>query len=285
MDALRRAQNRDGGWGYFPGKQSWLEPTLYAALVLRGETASEKAWGLVSRWQQPDGSWRPSAEVQIAHASTALCVTMAAVRGEFGTPLHRGVDWLLNTEGIESNLTTRSIRAVGNWFGLVKDKRDMSLKGWPWKPETSSWVEPTAHALVALKKCSAKVPSHELRERVNLGEEMILGVRCVDGGWNYGNRTARGQDLRSYPETTGIALVGLQGRTDLGSSLDLAGRMLNGDASPMARAWLGVALRLHGVPVAPPAEAAPQPDILITALEALGAPEGNYHLLKAEAVA
>jgi hypothetical protein len=111
---------------------------------------------------------------------------------------------------------------------------------------------------------------------------MLLNVRCVDGGWNYGNRTARGDELRSYPETTGIALVGLQGRPELGKTLDLAGGMLRETASPMARAWLTIALRVNGIFVAAP-DTQVTPDVLITALEALGAPDGNHSLLKVAA--
>mgnify|MGYP003352936601 CR=1 FL=1 len=40
LEALRAAQNPDGGWGYFPGKESWLEPTAYAAMALHGDAAS-----------------------------------------------------------------------------------------------------------------------------------------------------------------------------------------------------------------------------------------------------
>ena len=36
LEFLRATQNPDGGWGYFPGKQSWLEPTAYAMLALHG---------------------------------------------------------------------------------------------------------------------------------------------------------------------------------------------------------------------------------------------------------
>src|ERR1041385_6757383 len=41
--ALRRTQNPDGGWAYFSGKQSWLEPTFYAALALHGDPAADRA--------------------------------------------------------------------------------------------------------------------------------------------------------------------------------------------------------------------------------------------------
>src|SRR5579862_6533994 len=63
LDALRRAQNPDGGWGYFPGKTSWLEPTAYAAMALHGEPAADRAAKLLASWQTAEGGWRPCAAV------------------------------------------------------------------------------------------------------------------------------------------------------------------------------------------------------------------------------
>ena len=43
-------QNGDGGWGYFAGKRSWLEPTVYALLALHGRQKSaewQKGWNLL----------------------------------------------------------------------------------------------------------------------------------------------------------------------------------------------------------------------------------------------
>jgi hypothetical protein len=294
VDHLRRAQNPDGGWGYFPGKQSWLEPTFYAALVLHGDPAADRAWALLSSWQQDQGSWRPAAQVAVSHAGTALCVTMATVRGEYGEPFDKGVAWLLDTEGVESTVKSRVMARIGAIFG-VKPDRDLHLTGWPWKPDTASWVEPTAHALVALKKAALKKAAlkkaawKNLLARLHMGEAQLLSVRCNGGGWNYGSPAARGQDLRPYPETTALALLGLQGRSGLGPSLGLAARMLSQTASPLARAWLTIALRVNGAAAnAPAASSAPgraPEDVLITALEALSAPEGNHFLLQTGAVA
>jgi hypothetical protein len=280
---LRQAQNPDGGWSYFPGKKtSWLEPTLYSALALHGDPAADRAWALLSTWQQSDGSWRPSADVDIAHSSTALCVTMATLRGEFGAPFHRGVDFLLGSVGQEHNFWKRNFARWG-WFD---PERNLDLEGWPWKPETSSWVEPTAHALVALKHAAPHISDHALAQRVKLGEALLLDVRCRDGGWNYGNRTdGRHSELPSYPETTALALLGLQGRSDIGASVDLAVQQLREGVSPMAAAWLNIVLRLHGKTLGAPADREPSSDVLITALEALGAPEGNHRFLKTGASA
>jgi hypothetical protein len=281
LDTLRRAQNADGGWSYFPGKQSWLEPTFYAALALHGDPAADRAWALLRSWQASDGSWRPAAEVQIASWGTALCVTLAQIRGDLGDPFRKGVTNLVQASGAESSLLNRARARMG----VLEAERDVSLKAWPWKPGTSSWVEPTAHALVALKKASAQVPSDDLRGRVRMGQAQLLNVRCSDGGWNYGSPSALRVELPAYPETTGVALVGLQGHPDLGKSLDLAAQWLGETASPLAKAWLTIALRLHGAPVPDGDRAGASADQMILALEALAAPEGNHMLLRTEAVA
>ncbi len=273
LDALRRSQNPDGGWPYFAGKQSWLEPTVYAALALDGEPAADRAWKLLKSWQMRSGAVRPAADVQVESWATALCVTLSAARGEFGEPFERAVQWLLKTQGEDSNLLTRAASAAG----LFKPDRNPHNHGWPWKPGTSSWVEPTAHALVALKLASAKLPDKkEVAERIRTGQAALFDLRASDGGWNYGNRTVWGVDLPSYPETTALALIGLQssGATDV---LEAARKINIERVSPLARAWLAIALRLYGVETPAPA-ARPTPDLLLTAVEALGC--ANYRYFK-----
>jgi hypothetical protein len=279
LAVLRSTQNSDGGWGYFAGKSSWLEPTAYAALALAGETAADRAWKLLSSWQMPDGSWKPAAGVQVSSWGTSLCATIAMVRNEWGQPLENGVKWLVGSSGAESNW----LNVAAARLRMVKQERDVSLKCWPWKPGNSGWVEPTVHALVALKQASAKLSSSELRSRVQMGEAQLMDVRSRDGGWNYGSPAALGVDLPSYPETTGLALVALQSRNDLsndlGRAFDLARRQMGETPSPMARAWLTIAMRLHGVK---PEELKgdPQSDLMITGIEALAAPEGNYRSMQ-----
>ena len=275
LDALRRAQNPDGGWGYFPGKSSWLEPTAYAALALHGEPAGDRAWALLSSWQSSDGSWRPCSSVNVASWGTSLCVTIAIARKQWGAPLQKGVEWLLGSSGVESRMVNR----IAARIGLLKSERDIGLKAWPWKPETSGWVEPTVHSLVALKQASPRMSSSELRERVRMGEEQLINVRSRDGGWNYGSPAALGVDLPSYPETTALALVGLQEQRGLGSAFDLAARQLQDTPSPLARAWLTIALRLHGMKPQEPAGELTG-DLMITAVEALAAADGNYALMR-----
>jgi hypothetical protein len=281
LDILRRSQNPDGGWSFYSGKQSWLEPTFYGALVLQGDPAADRAWALLKSWQASDGSWPPTAGAAISGWGTALCLTLAHVRGDLGEPYEKGVDFLLKIAGTESELWRQAMAKVG----LIDPGRNLSLKGWPWKEGTSSWVEPTAHALIALKKASAHVSNPVLRDRIRSGEELLLDVRCKDGGWNYGSPWTLGEDQRSYPETTALALLGLQGRAEASTSVDLAKSWMRDTQSSLARAWIAVALRLHGVAI-PDALSQPQglgsPDLMVVALEALGSAEGNFGLLKTE---
>jgi len=275
LNALRNNQNSDGGWGYFPGKASWLEPTAYAALALAGDPAADRAWKLLSSWQLPDGSWQPAAEVGVSSWGTSLCASIAMARNEWGQPLRSGVNWLVGSAGMESNW----INIIAGRLRLVKQERDISLKAWPWKPGNSGWVEPTVHALVALKQASAQLARRELRDRVQMGEAQLMDVRSRDGGWNYGSPAALGVDLPSYPETTALALVALQGRNDLGKAFDLAARQIRETPSPLARAWLTIAMRLHGIK--PPALVGDPPaDLMITALEALADPAGHHKVMQ-----
>jgi hypothetical protein len=278
---LRASQNADGGWGYFPCRESWLEPTAYAMLALHGDAACDdrvgRAWRLVRSWQSADGGWRPSGTIPDSTWSTALAVTLCTVHGESGSAFERGVDWLLASAGAESSMVRRIFRAVG----LGAAERDISLKGWPWRTGTSAWVEPTAHTLVALKKAWAARGSSELSRRVDMGERMLLDIRCPDGGWNYGSPRALGIDLPSYPETTALALLGLQGRVSV-DELDRARAGTAESPSRLARAWLNVAAGIFGVP-SETADEPIGPDVLLAAVEALGAPDGNYALLKTEA--
>jgi hypothetical protein len=284
LDFLRKSQNPDGGWGYFPGKGSWLEPTAYAMLALHGTPGSgsslEKAWELVRSWQTADGSSRPSGEVNGGTWVTAHTVTLASVRGVYDDPVRRSVEWMLDVVGAEHKLTFRAAQ----FFHLLQTKLDVSHQGWPWRQGNASWIEPTVHTLVALKKVAAKYQSSALEGRVRDGEALILSRRCSDGGWNCGNPNVLNLDLPSYPETTALALVGLQGRNaqELAGPLEVARRNRAETKSSLAKAWLTIALRCHGENPSAHADngRSLKGDVMLAALETLAHPNGNHALLR-----
>lgn len=261
---LRKTQNSDGGWGYFRGKQSWLEPTVYAALALaRDPTCSravESAWSLVRSWQNADGGWRPTGAVTGSTWCTALAITLADVLGEHGGAVDRGAQWLLTSAGAESSKLNRVLQ----FLGVSAFEREVRFPGWPWRPGTSAWVEPTTHALIALRKLARHGPSRPLADRIHAGERMLLSVRCKDGGWNYGSPRALGVELPSYAETTALALLGLQEHAP-SDALEHARGLMERDLSPLAKAWLRIALNQ------PSPAGDTRDDLLLCALEAMDA--------------
>jgi hypothetical protein len=282
LEFLRKTQHPDGGWGYFPGKGSWFEPTAYAMLALHGRRESEgdldRAWKLLRSWQLADGSFRPSGQVQDGTWVTALAVTLANVRGVDDPSVRRSIDWLLADVGAEHDLSMRA----ASFFHLIQTKLNVSHEGWPWRAGNASWIEPTAHTLVALKKVSSQYRTAEVDHRVREGEKLVLSRRCSDGGWNCGNPNVFNFDLPSYPETTGLALLGLQGRSEqeLAGALDVARRFRAETKSSLAKAWLQIALRCHGRELETPVDNPwASSDIMLAAVQALGHPEGNYRLL------
>ncbi|HEY3741331.1 MAG TPA: prenyltransferase/squalene oxidase repeat-containing protein [Bryobacteraceae bacterium] len=282
---LLQTQNSDGGWGYFPGKQSWLEPTTYAMLALHGSTGSEAAWNkaldLVGSWQTPDGGFRPTAAVSTPNWTTAFGVTVSSIGGRNGSA-QRGVDYLLQIHGIEGD--DRMAKIVSKLLPQVALDRDPSLLAWPWQPNAVSWIEPTAHAVIALRlAAAAKIVRPTLAQRVDLGQRMILSLRCQDGGWNYGSRSALNVALPSYSETTAIAMLGLAGRpeSEIKAPLDYARKLAATPQAPLASAWLRVSLALHGISnEQDPNQTVSEYDILLAAVEALGAEGGNAQLLQ-----
>jgi len=287
LEFLRASQNPDGGWSYFPGKGSWLEPTTYAMLALHGtglrpetEAMLDRAWKLVRSWQLADGSFRPGGEVGDGTWVTALAVTLASVRGVNDASVRASVDWLLRVVGAEHNVYTR----VGSFFHLIKANLDVSHEGWPWREGNASWIEPTVHTLIALKKVAGVYRTSEVEHRVLDGENLILSRRCSDGGWNYGTPNVLYFDLPSYPETTALALLGLDERNEreYAGALDLGRRFRAETKSSLGKAWLQIALRCHGKDVAAPAESVwASADVMLASLEALGHPDGNYKLFGA----
>ncbi len=283
LDFLIESPHPDGGWGYFPRKEAWLEPSALAMLALHGvpeaSPAVERAWNRIASWQLDDGSWRPGAGVAGPGTwVTSLAVQLCAVRGCFDRRFERGVGWLLASSGNESNWLARAVAAV-RWG---EPENDLSHHGWPWLSGTSSWVEPTAHAIVALRLSAPHYRAPALAERVRDAEQLLLTRRCRDGGWNYGSRRAVGVDLPSYPETTALALIGLQASGEAQRDADLARarELLNGTRSRLARGWLAIALQVHGQPVAAPEDALTSNDVMLAALEALAHPAANHALFR-----
>jgi hypothetical protein len=204
--ALVSGRNADGGWGYYPGKASRLEPTCWALLSLGSGAESRQLREPAAAWlvacQRPAG-WlveRPEWPVNIAFNGLAA-FTLLHHRDMAGEDWRRRLlTFLLASKGIAV--------AAADTTG-----QDNSLQGWSWTDATFSWVEPTCWGLLALKKARAsgfvEAASHA---RITEAERLLIDRTCRPGGWNFGNASVLGQDLRPYVPTTALGLLAMQDR-------------------------------------------------------------------------
>ncbi len=266
---LERCQNPDGGWGYFETKRSQVEPTAYALKALGpAHPAWAKGVAFIEGCQEKDGGFRPAPSVPGSTWVSALAIPILAAAKTDPKALERAGNWLLETEGADGNFAQRLFHMLGK---NVVDQ-DPKLRGWPWRPGNNSWVEPTAHSLVALNYLTGLVSDAGLRYRREIAVKMLADRRCADQGWNYGNKRVLGETLPSYPETTGIALVGLAA-AKAEAPLEAARKIYAQAKGAYARAWLAIGLRLHGVAVDYQPGEAPHPsgNLALNALEILAA--------------
>ena len=195
--ALLEARNPDGGWPYFAGKASRLEPTAWALLALHavGDPAARHPF---SDWPRRGLWWldKSSGEVNVAFNALAG-VALSAL----GAPRELTRDLVEALIGFEGETTG---------YG-PEDKQNNSLQGWSWIEGTFSWLEPTAWALIALKRLDR---ARGIR-RIEVGEQLIVDRACFDGGWNYGNAWALDKQLPGHVPTTAIGLLALRDRADL----------------------------------------------------------------------
>jgi hypothetical protein len=122
------------------------------------------------------------------------------------------------------------------------------LKGWPWRAHATGFVEPTAYALLALKKLRPHADTRA-EARIQEAEAMLYDRMCPDGGWNYGNSVVLGADLPPYADVTALTLIALQdyrGSEPNVVALAALRRMLAEVDSSLALAWAILCLTLYG---------------------------------------
>lgn len=194
-------------WGYQPGLVRAAEPTALASLAIlaaeRGNPPAEAPFEAVqsARWlaaqQQPDGSLGVTEARSSPGWPTPLAVLLWENLDGFLGPRRLAQEWLLRQAGLTA--PARRDGAIGH---------DPSLVGWAWVAGTHSWLEPTATAVLALRKAGRR--DHV---RVRQGIDLIRNRAVAGGGWNYGNSAVFGRALRAQPAPTGLALLALAGRS------------------------------------------------------------------------
>ena len=255
---LLKAQNKDGGWGFFADSDSRVEATSWALLALR-ESSSEdreeirRGLHFLRSTQLADGSW-PAAQGQqhgswvTALACWALGSTVISTT-ESQRSLSQGLAWLSNERPADSRAWWRFLRR------LVADKdvvaQNDAYYGWSWTPDTASWVEPTSYALLVLRRFAARGASNAFRDRLRVAESMLLDRMCPGGGWNCGNPMVYGAPGEAQIGPTVWALLALRQmpeREEIRRSLEWLENSWQSVSSPVSLALAQICLRSYGRP-------------------------------------
>jgi hypothetical protein len=181
------------GWSYRSGEPSRVEPTSYALLALAaaGATAPSEAVAWLLEAQNADGSWGGPTTADAPWVSAPAVLALSRLRIAPEARL-RGIKWLLEARS-ESPPRAEGVPT------------DTHLVGWPWTRGSFGWVEPTCHALIALRAAGL--------QHVRIGEAIrfLLDRRCDGGGWNYGVTRILGAPVSPFPQTTALAVSALAG--------------------------------------------------------------------------
>jgi hypothetical protein len=187
----------------------------------------------------PEPSW----------ASALAVLALVRLDGD-GARALAGARWLVAQEGRRASWLARLVETCRSERVIDQDP---NLRGWPWTTGASSWLEPTAYALLALKSLAPKLP-RGARARIEEGERLVYDRMCPGGGWNYGNSVVLDEALEPYPDTTAIALLALRQHADSHAnqrSLEVLERLLAEHDSGIALAWATLCLDAYGRETAP----------------------------------
>ena len=193
IESILAGRNPDGGWPYYAGKTSRLEPTAWALLALRA-VGKDISLEPLQTWPRR-GAWfldRSGDAVNIGiNALGAIVLGALVPEAPAGRALAAA---LVEARGMKLPQSPNFVQ-------------DNSLQGWPWTDGTFSWVEPTALAVIALKRHRG-LPGADAR--IGEGERLLLDRACQVGGWNYGNANALGRQLEPHIPPTALALMALR---------------------------------------------------------------------------
>jgi len=193
QDFLLRSQLPDTGWGYSSfTEQAYPEPTCYSLLALTNTSFSpNKTLSWLSSLVASDGKLYLPGD-NMPNWETSILVTTLTKLDQLPEVRASSINWLLE------------------WKGKPTDQSEIvplnaSLIGWSWISDTFSWVQPTSHAVLALKLAGLKT-----HDRVKEAETLLFDRICVNGGWNFGNPIIYDRPIDPTAMDTAIALFALQ---------------------------------------------------------------------------
>jgi hypothetical protein len=156
---LLDTRNSDGGWPYYKGKASRLEPTSAALLALAASAAGAGHTAIdlspLERWPRRSGLFVDAArEVNFAFNGLA------------GIALASGTNSPIARELAVALTKSRGIRLPPSTI----NRQDDAIQAWSWTEGTFSWVESTGWCLLALKRLTSAPRSPQILRRIDDGE-------------------------------------------------------------------------------------------------------------------
>ncbi len=236
-DLLTRVR-ADGGFGNQRGDPYRADATAWAIIALSSidadRTCIQPAIARLTADQHEDGSISIAPDHREAFWPTPLAILAWSCSSVDSESRQRAIGFLLSTTGKHWDKRPDEIA-----------QHNTALKGWPWIAATHSWIEPTALSLIALS-----FAGYQIHPRVKEGIRMLMDRQLPHGGWNYGNTSVFGQELRPAPESTGAALHALAGRVarqDVQRSLDYLSKEVIRLHTPISLGWSLLALNSWGI--------------------------------------
>ena len=254
---LRETQNPDGGWGFRPATSSRVEATCWALLALwePSQESSEdrvrvhRARDFLQTTQLGDGSW-PAApgEATGCWVTSLCCLALTAIGDQTQrSAIESGLSWVCNDWPSDSTPWRRLLARLASQDDVAPI--NTSYRGWGWTPGTSSWVEPTSFAMMALERAESAEFAGKAKRRRSLGTSLLFDRMCPGGGWNAGNPVVYGAVGEPSVAPTTWSLLALRNagvRSEITQSLNWLERTIANIRSPGSLALAQICLRAHG---------------------------------------
>ncbi len=249
QQARRELMKHRGGsavWSYRSNHVPSVEPTALVCLALMASSDGQSSTFDIAtsheaaRWlaaiQRSDGSLPVSEGLPSPGWTTPYALLFWNAQPGYEEPASRARTWLLGRQGAVAPIDQEPEKIIGH---------DPRLVGWPWVDGTRSWLEPTALAILAL--CSVGLAGHP---RTQAGVQLILDRALESGGWNYGNTSVFGTELRPHPGPTGLALLALAAAGTHSAvvlrALNYLSELVKELRAPISLGWGILGLRAHG---------------------------------------
>ena len=160
LSHFQQSQNSDGGWPFHMQGDSRVEPTCWALRALAGspefaQSSITRGIAFLKSQQLADGSWPAATGMSSGGWVTSLAASvLAPFVAQFPAhekSVHAALQWLCDDYPRDSSRWQKFLKSFSS---SKHEAHNDEFRGWGWTPRTSSWVEPTAFALMAFDSIS-----------------------------------------------------------------------------------------------------------------------------------